>query len=181
MHWLARVFSLGSNSKRVSNTGLPHKAVYLSIQSSLHPCSDPVSIISEVLIHTMPPEPVLAPSQPRSSIHSFIFAHAGSSLVHGLSLVVVSGVSPVAVGVQAPPRGCFSCCRAEALGLMGFSSCGTWAPCALQAPQLWHTVLADPQHLASSWSKGSTCVPCVSRWILNHQTTREVPHYHLEK
>ena len=30
-------------------------------------------------------------------------------------------------GVQAPPCSGFSCCRAQALGLVGFSSCGTWA------------------------------------------------------
>ena len=51
-----------------------------------------MGIISEVLIHTTPPEPILAPSQPHSFIHSLIFVCAGSSLVHRLSLVGASGV-----------------------------------------------------------------------------------------
>ena len=63
----------------------------------------------------------------------------------------------------------------------GFSSCGTWAQqlwlvgSRAQAQQLWCTGLAAPRHVGSSWTRDQTRVPCVSRRILNHCTTREVP------
>ena len=31
-----------------------------------------------------------------------------------------------------------------------------------------------PWHVESSWTRDRTHVPCIGRWILNHQTTREV-------
>ena len=40
--------------------------------------------------------------------------------------------------------------------------------------QSWHTHLADPWHVGSSWSRNQTLVPCIGRWISNHWTTREV-------
>ena len=36
------------------------------------------------------------------------------------------------------------------------------------------TGLAALQHVGSSWTRDQICVPCNSRWILNHWTTREV-------
>ena len=52
----------------------------------------------------------------------------------------------------------------------GFSSC--WR----------HTGLAAPRHVDSSQTRDQTCVPCMSRRILNHGTTLgprswEVPHF----
>ena len=54
----------------------------------------------------------------------------------------------------------FSCCGAQALQHAGFSSCGAWGSAA-------------PQHGESSQTRG-TRVPCISRQIVNHWTTREV-------
>ena len=34
--------------------------------------------------------------------------------------------------------------------------------------------LSRPWHVKSSWTRDRTHVPCIGRWILNHQTTREV-------
>ena len=44
-----------------------------------------------------------------------------------------------------------------------------------QAQELWHTGLAAPRHVGSSWTRARTHVPCIGRWTLNHCTTREVP------
>ena len=61
----------------------------------------------------------------------------------------------------------------------GFSSCGMWAQqlwllgSRAQAQQLWHVGLVAPRHVESSGTRDQTHVPCISRQILNHQTTRE--------
>ena len=63
----------------------------------------------------------------------------------------------------------------------GFSSCGTWAQqlwlagSSAQAQQLWRTGLVALRHVGSSWTRAQTRVPCISRQILNHCATREVP------
>ena len=54
------------------------------------------------------------------------------------------------------------------------STCGTWAP-EPRPEQLWCMGLVAPRHVESSWTRGQTHVSCISRWILNHWTTREVP------
>ena len=52
-----------------------------------------------------------------------------------------------------------------------------WSPgssaCRLQ--YLWPTDLVAPWHVRSSRTRDQTHVPCISRQILNHWTTREVP------
>ena len=50
------------------------------------------------------------------------------------------------------------------------SFCG----CSTRAQQLWPLGLVAPRPVESSWTRGSTCVPCSDRWILIHCTTREV-------
>ena len=67
----------------------------------------------------------------------------------------------------------FSCFRARALGLMGFSSCAPGGS-RVQAQQPWCTGLAAPQHAGSPCTRDLTGVPCIGRQILNHWTTREV-------
>ena len=52
------------------------------------------------------------------------------------------------------------------------SSCDTQAQ-VLQ--QLWPVDLVTRQHEGSSRARDQTCVPCITRQILNHQTIREVP------
>ena len=40
----------------------------------------------------------------------------------------------------------------------------------------WQLVgLVAPQHMGSSQTRDQTHVPCITRWILNHWTTREIP------
>ena len=63
----------------------------------------------------------------------------------------------------------FSCCRAWALGCLGFSKWGVWDQ------QLWCTSLVATWHVKSSQTRDQTCVPCIGRWLLNHWTTTEVP------
>ena len=43
-----------------------------------------------------------------------------------------------------------------------------------QSRQLWHVGVVAPQHGESWGTRDQTCVPCISRWILNDCTTREV-------
>ena len=54
---------------------------------------------------------------------------------------------------QASYCGGFSCCRAQAVGFMGFKS------------------LAALQHVQSSWIRDRNCVPCIGR------QTRESPEW----
>ena len=72
------------------------------------------------------------------------------------------------------------CCRTQALGCTGFSTCGVWAQLLqlegsrAQVQWLWHTGLAAPQHVESFWTKDRTHVPCIGRQTLNHWSTKEV-------
>ena len=59
---------------------------------------------------------------------------------------------------------------------VGFSSCDSWA--------LEHRLsscgamgLVAPRHVGSSQTRARTCVPCISRQILNHCATRETLKY----
>ena len=66
----------------------------------------------------------------------------------------------------------------------GFRSCSTqaqwlwFAGSRAQAQQLWCKGLVAPQHVGFSRARDRTHVPCISWWILNHCTTREVPVPH---
>ena len=85
---------------------------------------------------------------------NFIYFFLGCTAtvpVSRLSLVVASGLLIVAASPVAEhgPQ-------------------GTWAQ------QFWHTGLAVSWHVDSSWTRDRTRVPCISRWILYHWTTREV-------
>ena len=62
-------------------------------------------------------------------------------------------------------------CGAQASHYRGLSCCGA------QAQQLWLTGLVAPWHVGSSQTRAQTRVPCISRQILNHCTTREAPIY----
>ena len=42
------------------------------------------------------------------------------------------------------------------------------------AQQLWRMDLVAPPHVESSWIRDRSRVPCITRHILNYQTTREV-------
>ena len=57
---------------------------------------------------------------------------------------------------------------------MGFSSCSSRA-LEHRLSSWWWTGLVAPRHVESFWTRNWICVPCISRWILIHCTTREVP------
>ena len=63
---------------------------------------------------------------------------------------------------------------ARASHYRGLSCCGAQAPDA-QTQQLWLTGPVAPWHVGSSQTRARTCVPCISRQILNHCATREAP------
>ena len=102
-------------------------------------------------------------------IYLFIFGCVGSSLLcAGLSLVAASGdySSLQCMGVSL--RWLLSL-RSTGSRRVGFSGCGS------RAQLLWRTGPVALQHVGSSCTRDWTCVPCISRRILNHCATREVP------
>ena len=64
----------------------------------------------------------------------------------------------------------YSSCSARVSPCGGFSCCGE------QAQWLWPMGLVALWHVESSQTRDGTCVPWNGRQILNHWTTREVPH-----
>ena len=65
----------------------------------------------------------------------------------------------------------FSCCSTGVYSLVSVHRLyGLWAQC------LWPTGLVASRHVGSSLTRDGTLVPCISRQIFNHQTTREVPY-----
>ena len=72
------------------------------------------------------------------------------------------------------PHHCgFSCCRVWALGHADFSSCGSKVQYSWFAGSRVQGLVAS-QHMDSSRTRDPTCVSCISLWILNHWTTKEV-------
>ena len=67
--------------------------------------------------------------------------------------------------------GGFSCCRAWALGLVGFRSYSSQAVGHRLSSCVHGLVVAG---VGSFQTRGWTCVPCIDKWILNPWTTREV-------
>ena len=85
--------------------------------------------------------------------------------VHRLSLVVMSG------GYSAAVCGLFLL-RSMGFKCAGFGGCSSIA----WAQWSWHTIIVAPRHAVSSQTRDWMLVPCIGRWILNHWTTKEVPH-----
>ena len=54
--------------------------------------------------------------------------------------------------------------------LLKTQTLGTWAQ------QLWLKGLVALWHMGSSWTRDETRVPYIGREVLNHRTTREIPH-----
>ena len=48
------------------------------------------------------------------------------------------------------------------------------------AQQLWCVGLAVPQHVESSWTRDPPCVPCIGRWIPNHQDHQGSPEINVK-
>ena len=92
----------------------------------------------------------------RVYLFTYFWLHWVFVAVLQLSLVMVSVRS---CGVRASHGGGFSCYKAWALGM--------WTP------QLWRLGLVAPRHVGSSGTRDRTCVPCIGRQTLDHQTTRE--------
>ena len=76
-------------------------------------------------------------------------------------------------------RGGFSRCGAQALGHVGFSSCGRWAQSLqllgsrAQAQQLWRLGLLALWHVGYFQIRDQICTSCTDRWILHHWVTKE--------
>ena len=95
--------------------------------------------------------------------------------------IAVWGFPPV------PVRGCYpvvafrllitvvSLIFTHRLQAQGLSSCSSWA--LEHWLSMWCMGLVAQKHVASSWTRDWTRVPCIGRWILNHCTTREVLSY----
>ena len=62
----------------------------------------------------------------------------------------------------------FSCYRAQSLGDMGFSSCGSCSVIVGHG-------LSCSQHVSSFPTRNQTFVPYSGKWMFNHWTTRETP------
>ena len=104
-------------------------------------------------------------------IYLLFLAVLGLRFVRGLSPVAASG------GHSSSRRGGRSSSRCAGLSPSRLPPprCGAQAPDA-QAQQPWLTGPAAPRHVGSSQTRARTRVPCISRQILNHCTTREAPY-----
>ena len=106
------------------------------------------------------------------SFNLFIFGCAVSSLLFRLF---------PSCDEQASHRCDFSCCRAQAPGHSGFSSCSLWAQQSVfpssraQTQPLWCMGLVAPWHVGSSRTRDLTHVSCIGKWILYHWATWEAP------
>jgi len=97
--------------------------------------------------------------------HTFLylyFACAGSSLLRGLFSGWREQRLLSSCGAQASHCGGFACCGSQVCGL---SSCCSQA-LELRLNRWWCMDLVALQHMASSWTRGQTHVPCIGRWIL---------------
>ena len=99
-------------------------------------------------------------------IYSFIFGCTGSLLLHRHFS-------------SCGEQGLLSSCGARAPHWRGFSCCRAWTP-DHGLHWLWCRGLVALEHVEFSRTRAWTHVPCISRWILNHWTTREVPPESLE-
>ena len=90
-----------------------------------------------------------------------IYDLTGSLSLHRLSLV------------EAGKWGLLTSCGAQVSQCSGFSCCGAQA-LEGRLQELWRTGSVAPKHVESSQTRDRTYVPCISRQILNHWTTREL-------
>ena len=109
-------------------------------------------------------------------LNVFIFGHAGSSLLLGFSLAVESQLSSCHAG--AAHHGGFFCCRALALGLLGFSGCGSRF--LEHRSIIVEHGLSCSKAVGSSQTRDQTCVSCIGRWILYHWATRKALDFQLQ-
>ena len=128
---------------------------------------------------------IQAISQNRScnlNLFIYLFGCIGSSLLRAGFLQLWQAGATLRCGARASHCGGFSCCRAWALGMRAsvvaarmLSSCGTWAlEYRLSSCGAWAQLLRSMWNLPRPGMED--CVPGIGRRILNHCTTREVPH-----
>ena len=65
------------------------------------------------------------------------------------------------------------CCGAQASLVVEHGVFSSYNTCN---QQVGCTGLVALQHVGLLWSRDRTHVPCIGRWILNHWTTKKVPH-----
>ena len=131
------------------------------------------------------PQPVYKPTRKSTSslqvvtpillfnIYFFYFlAVLGLTAVHGLSLVAVSGSCSLVV-----VRGLFI----AVVFPVGKHGLQAWKHQQLQCmgSVIVTLKLVALRLVGSAQTRDQTSVPCISRWILNHQTTREALRTHL--
>ena len=123
-----------------------------------------------------------SPPLPGPHTSSPVFSHFPNiiKLLHFLFYIfiylfmVVLGLRCYAWAFSSCSEQGYSPCRAQASPRSGFSCWGARALGA-QAQQLRRMGLAALRHVGSSQTRDWTHVPCISRQILNHWTTREAP------
>ena len=109
----------------------------------------------------------------------FIFGCTRYSLLHELFSSCSEQDQPFNCHMQASYCHGLSCCRAQALGHAGFSSCSMQTQQLLpsgsraQVQQLWHRGLVTLWNVGSSQIRDRTCVSCLGRQVLYHWATRE--------
>ena len=105
---------------------------------------------------------------------NLFFCCVGSSLLRaGFLFVVVRTGATLPCGAWASHCSGFSLLWSTGSRCAGFQQ--LWlADSRAQAQQLWRTDLVASRHVGSSRTRARTHVPCISRLILNHCTTREV-------
>ena len=92
----------------------------------------------------------------------FFFGGDKSSLLHGLSLVVVSRSYSLAVVLRL---------LIAVASLLWLWRTGSRA----QAQQSWCTSFVAPRRVGSSQTRDQTDIPCIGGQILNYWTARKVP------
>ena len=111
---------------------------------------------------------------------TYLFFGCGGSLLLHMGFLQLQWVeATLCCGAHDFHCGGFSYCWAQALGHTSFISSNKRAQ-QLQLSgsraldqQLWCTGLVALRHVGSSLVKDWTSIPCMTKWILNHGTTRE--------
>ena len=109
----------------------------------------------------------------------FIFHCAGSLLLCRLVFPCGKWELLSSCGAQSTHWGGFPCCRAWALGPVGFSNWSVWTQqlwflaCGVQAQWLWHTGLVATWYVGSSWTWDWTHVSCIGSRFFNIEPSGE--------
>ena len=112
------------------------------------------------------------------NVYLFVFGCAEPLLLCGLCSGRGEQGLLSSCGVWTSHWGGFSCYRARAPELTGFSNCRRGSVVVVPGLQsrgsvVWHTGSATPWHVGSSWTRDQTCVPFIGRQTVYHWAVRE--------